>query len=198
MTAGAAQPLTFEKVPVKGSCGAFNLHRENRGIMDEDGVTHPRLAGWTNVNASYRTSTRYTTTRERGRFRVKAEVRGTFTGTAVPTRLDWVPTYRLSEACEREKARWERQVEAHEARHVADFLRIMKTAGAQWRNGWTLETTGATAAQARAELERKVKDAFNAELKRIMGESERASNAFHASPQGRPIGDIDCGVCRER
>lgn len=195
---GAQTLPDIEKVPIKGNCDTFNLHRERLGISDDKGVPHPGFAGWTSVTITYAYNTRYTYTRSRGKIRLKATVNVTFSGKAVPTRLDWIPPAPLPAACYREKQRWERQVEEHEYQHVRDFHMVMKSAGAKWRGGWNLEVEGATLAQASAELDRRVKSALSAEAQRVLDQYNRITEAFHRSPQGRPIGDINCRACSTR
>ena len=197
-TAPVPQAAPLQKKPVKGTCDAFNLHRETLGIIDGNGLPHPGLAGWTTTTVTYAYTSRYTTRRVRGRIRLTANVKATFTGTAKPARLDWIPSYPLSPACQIEKRRWEREVEEHEGRHVRDFHEIMKTAGARFKNGWTLVVEGATEVAARAELDRRVKAALSAEARRVVEAGAKAAEAFHRTPQGRPIGDIDCRTCAGR
>jgi hypothetical protein len=198
LTASAvAQPAPFELIPVEGTCEAFNLSREVSGVTDENGLPHPGYAGWTTATVSYRYTTRYTVARARGQVRLDATVNVKFIGKAAPARLDWRPPYALPRACRADKERWERQVEAHETRHVRDFEQIMKSALNPWKNGWKLTVTGATEEQAQAELDRRVRTAFRAEAQRILDRNNAVAEAFHRSSEGRPIGDMDCDLCRE-
>ena len=190
--------MPIKKIPVKGNCETFNDYRENQGVKDGDGVSHPRYAGWTTVQFNYSYTTRYTTRTERGRVRLSATVSVKFTGNADTYRLDWVPTSPLSPACLKEKRRWEATVEAHEYRHVRDFQEQLKTAGAAFKKGWTLEVWGASKAEAEAELDRRVKSVLDGELDRLLKENDRLEEAFHRTPQGGLIIDINCGVCSEQ
>jgi hypothetical protein len=198
LSAGAVAPSpSIELIPVRGSCEAFNRHREAAGITDENGLPHPGYAGWTTATVTYGYSSRYTIERDRGRVRLDATIDVKFTGKAVPARLDWRPPHPLSPGCRRDKERWERQVDAHEMRHVRDFDALMRAAVNPWKHGWELTVTGATESEAKAKLDRTVMAALKAVARRILDQNNAASDAFHRSPAGGPVTDLDCDLCRD-
>ncbi|MBW3623363.1 MAG: hypothetical protein KY468_08135 [Armatimonadetes bacterium] len=183
------------KDSVKGTCEEFNRHLKNTGVKDANGKTHPRYAGWASTEFNYRYTYTSRSVRENGGIRLHATVQVKFTGTATPARLDWIPTASLSSVCLKEKLRWEKHTEEHEARHVQDFEKLMRSVHHRYKSSIPFSAWGATVGQAQAELDRRIKTTLDRETTELDAQIDKDAESFHRTPQGGTIIDIDCNAC---
>ena len=181
-----------------GSCQALSAYRAGTGVTDADGVAHPGWAGVTTANYSYSIPAfDYKGHKGGGGYCLRTEpVSLGFTGTPAVERLDWQPTEAISDTCRERVGQWTDQVEEHEDHHVQDVHDAVADANARWAGSpRPYEACAGTRAKALKRVKGQMRDDAQAEIARIRADVQEGTDAFHATPEGGPAPDPDCGVC---
>jgi len=118
----------------------------------------------------------------------------TFSGAHMSTRLEWKTTGQ-SQACKKDMARWYKDVETHEAKHVKDGRSLVS----KWNKDYKkkrFSACGETETQAKANLEAAIADAGDKGSDNLRAAIKEAGETFHNSPAGAPTPRPSCDLCR--
>lgn len=121
--------------------------------------------------------------------------------TVRPTRLDWKPADGAARlpGCAAEKARWDAAVEAHEAHHASQVQALLEAERAKQGSGKTFVACAPTEPDARRKLKQQVDEyragGWRKDAAQTAARWEAEMNAWHTTPAGQPLIEINCGIC---
>jgi uncharacterized membrane protein YphA (DoxX/SURF4 family) len=116
-----------------------------------------------------------------------------FKATTESYRLQWKPKGKLSSKCQIEKSSWERRIEEHEGRHVADAQALAEDATRAWQT--TYEECAMTEDAAANAVRNKLEADLKAKLKELEKQNVERAEQWHKTTEGQPIIDPDCSQC---